>query len=82
MNTGNLTDNSTPPPENENSIEYLCRHLGPLQMECLIHFLRRNAKDAGAEAESCKQLEGVICKYFIEAVATDHVIRRVDYSQH
>ncbi len=54
-------------PENEDSIDNLCHHLNLLQMECLIHFLRKNAGASGDKSGAYRRLQDAIFKNFVEA---------------
>jgi hypothetical protein len=62
-------------PENEGSIDDLCHHLDPLQMECIIHFLRKNAREAGDESGSYGRLEQAIYKNFLKACGPEDTRR-------
>ncbi len=54
-------------PNNEDSIDNLCRHLNLLQMEFLTHFLRKNAAASGDKSGSFRRLQDAIFKNFVEA---------------
>jgi len=81
MNTEDIVDSIIPTPENENSIDYLCHHLDPLQMACVIHFLRHNAKDAGDEAGSYRQIEQIIYKNLVADCGPEDASRCLDKPQ-
>lgn len=75
MNNGNIVDDNIPTPENGGSIDDLCHHLNPLQMECIIHFLRRNAREAGDESGFYRRLEQAIYKNFVAACGPEDTNR-------